>query len=140
VKCKSHLTRRPIFVLSFISNDFIEFYLQMTSLMKEFDFVIPYLCVRFCMGVKPGLSHYGKNIDWGCLKTGCLGEYLDLRGMKWQEVGEKCIMRSCMICTLSPVLLGWSKQGGWDGRGMWRAWGRWGVRTFWFGGLKGRDH
>jgi hypothetical protein len=92
-------------------------------------------------GVKPGLSRFGKNIDWGCLRTGCLGEYLDLRGMKWQEVGENCIMRSCMVCTLHPVLLGWSRQGGWDGRGMWRAWGRWGVHTaFRLGGLKEGDH
>jgi hypothetical protein len=41
----------------------------------------------------------------------------------------------------SPVLLGWSEQGGWDGRGMWRAWGRWWVHTtFWLGGLKEGDH
>jgi hypothetical protein len=67
--------------------------------------------------------------------------YLDLRGMKWQEVGENSAMRSCMVCTLHPVLLGWSEQGGWDGRGMWRAWGWWGVhKTFWLGGLKEGDH
>jgi hypothetical protein len=28
------------------------------------------------------------------------------RGIKRQEVGENCIMRSCMVCTLHPVLLG----------------------------------
>jgi hypothetical protein len=50
-------------------------------------------------------------------------------------------LRSCMVCTLCPGFLGWSKQGGWDGRGMWRAWGRLGVHTtFWLGGLKGGDH
>jgi hypothetical protein len=48
---------------------------------------------------------------------------LDLRGMKWQEAGENCIMRSCMVCTLHPVLLEWSKQEGWDGQDMWCAWG-----------------
>jgi hypothetical protein len=59
----------------------------------------------------------------------------------WQEVGGNCVMRSCMVYTLRPVLLGWSKQGGWDGRGMWRAWGRLGVHTtFWLVGLKGEDH
>jgi hypothetical protein len=26
-----------------------------------------------CMGVKVGLWHYGKNTDWGCLRTGCWG-------------------------------------------------------------------
>jgi hypothetical protein len=52
-----------------------------------------------------------------------------------------CTMRSCMVCTLRPVLLEWSKQGGWDGRGIWRAWGWWGVHTtFWLGGLKEGDH
>jgi hypothetical protein len=57
-------------------------------------------------------------------------------------VGITCgKMRSCMVCTLRPVLLGWSKQGGWDGRGMWHAWGWWGVHTtFCLGGLKGGDH
>jgi hypothetical protein len=41
----------------------------------------------------------------------------------------------------SPVLLGWSRQGGWDGRGMWRTWGRWRVHaTFWLGGQKEGDH
>jgi hypothetical protein len=24
----------------------------------------------------------------------------------WQEVGENCIMKRCMVCTLRPVLLG----------------------------------
>jgi hypothetical protein len=28
------------------------------------------------------------------------------------DVGENCIMRSCMVCTLHPVLLGRLKQGG----------------------------
>jgi hypothetical protein len=37
--------------------------------------------------------------------TGCLGEYLDLRGMKRQDVGENCIMGSCIFCTVFPVLL-----------------------------------
>jgi hypothetical protein len=41
-----------------------------------------------------------------------LKRILDLRGMKWQKVGENCIMSSCMVCTLRPVLLGWSKEGG----------------------------
>jgi hypothetical protein len=35
------------------------------------------------MYVKLGLSLQGKNAD-----RGCLGKYLDLRGMKWQEGGE----------------------------------------------------
>jgi hypothetical protein len=35
-----------------------------------------------------------------------LRDYLDLRGKKWCEVGENCIMRSCVVCTHQPVLLG----------------------------------
>jgi hypothetical protein len=55
------------------------------------------------MGVKPGLWHWGRNIDWGCLRTGCWRKYLDLREMKWQEVGKNCIMRSFITCTLLQV-------------------------------------
>jgi hypothetical protein len=34
----------------------------------------------FCLGMKVGLSYWVTNLDWGCLRTGCWGEYLDLRG------------------------------------------------------------
>jgi len=46
------------------------------------------------MGVKLGLSHWGKNTDWWCFWTGCWEEYLDLRWRKWWEAGEGYIMRS----------------------------------------------
>jgi hypothetical protein len=77
-------------------------------------------------------------IELGRLRT---GEYLDLRGGKRQETRENCVMRSCMVCTLHPVLLGWSRRGGWDGRGMWRAWGRSEIRTkLWSENLKGTEY
>ena len=38
---------------------------------------------------------------------GCWGEYLDLRGTRWQGIGESCITRSWMICTPYPILCGW---------------------------------
>jgi len=53
------------------------------------------------------LSLREKNIDWGCLSTGCRGEYLDLRGRKWQEDGEHYIMRSFITCTLHRLLFVW---------------------------------
>jgi len=51
----------------------------------------------------------------GSFRTGCWGEYLNLRERKWQEAGEVCIMRSFMTCTLYRILLGWSNHGVWDG-------------------------
>jgi hypothetical protein len=57
-----------------------------------------------------------------------LVEYVDPRGMTWQEAGENCIMRRSIVRTLHHILLAWSNQGGWDGRGMYRAWGWWEIR------------
>jgi hypothetical protein len=41
-------------------------------------------------------------------EIGCRGcrEYLDLRGNKWQEAGEDCIMRIFITCKLHQILLG----------------------------------
>jgi len=39
-------------------------------------------------------------------------------GDEWQESGENGVVRSCMICTVHGILLGWSDQEGWDGRFM----------------------
>ena len=36
----------------------------------------------FCMGVKLGRWHWRKSVGWGCLRIGCWGEYLGLRGMR----------------------------------------------------------
>jgi len=56
--------------------------------------------------------------DWGCLKTGCWGEYLDVTQRKWRKTGEDRMMRSFIIYTVHQMLLGWSSQGGWDSPGM----------------------
>jgi hypothetical protein len=29
----------------------------------------------FCMGVKLGLSHWGRNVSWGCSRIGCWGRF-----------------------------------------------------------------
>ena len=38
-------------------------------------------------------------------ENGCWGRYLGSRGTKWKDTGEKCIMRSFMICTAHSILL-----------------------------------
>jgi hypothetical protein len=69
--------------------------------------------------------------DWGCLRTGCWGEYSVLRGKKWQEARDDCTMRNFITCMLHQILLGWWNQGGLDGWGMKHTW-RWEMPTkFW---------
>ena len=58
-------------------------------------------------GCETGRWHWGRNAGWGCSRIGCWGEYLDLRGSRWQGNGESCITRSWMICTPYPILCGW---------------------------------
>jgi hypothetical protein len=41
-----------------------------------------YIAFFFCMGVKLGHSHWGRNVWWGCWKTGCCKEYLSQRGTR----------------------------------------------------------
>jgi hypothetical protein len=50
---------------------------------------------------------YSRNAGWGCLRIRCWGEYLDLRGTRWQGNGGSCKTRSWMICTPYPLLCGW---------------------------------
>jgi hypothetical protein len=79
--------------------------------------------------------------DWGCLRTGCWGEYLDLRGMKERENGESCTMGSFIICTHHQILLGRSNEGEWGGRGMWHAWEREETcKGFWRESLREINH
>jgi hypothetical protein len=65
------------------------------------------------MGAKLGLSLWGRNIDWGFLRTGCWG-YLDLKGRKTDR-GENCLMMNFTARILHRILLGWLNQGGWGG-------------------------
>jgi hypothetical protein len=68
----------------------------------------------FCMGVKLGLSYWERNIDWRCLRIGCGGRYLGLRGMRQRGISEDYITKSFMICTAHQILFGLSNQEGWD--------------------------
>ena len=47
---------------------------------------------------------WGRNIDWGCLRTGCWWKYLALRGRKWQEGGKNCMRRSFTILYIAACL------------------------------------
>ena len=66
-----------------------------------------------CMGVKHGHAHWGRNVGWECLRTGCWGEYLTLKGTRLEGSGENYIMRSLMICTPHQMLIRW-KNREWD--------------------------
>jgi hypothetical protein len=66
------------------------------------------LYLLFYVGEKHGLLHWGKNIGWGCCWVECWGQYLGVRGRKWQEIGGNRTVRGCMIGTACQVLLGWS--------------------------------
>jgi len=39
-------------------------------------------CLLFCMDVKLGRLHWGRNVGWGCLRIGHWWEYLGLRGTR----------------------------------------------------------
>jgi hypothetical protein len=39
-------------------------------------------CLLFCLGVKLGCSHWGRNVGCRCLRIGCWEEYLGLRGTR----------------------------------------------------------
>jgi hypothetical protein len=58
--------------------------------------------------MKPGLSPWGRNREWGCSSIGCWGRYLGLGGRKWQETGENCTVGSFMMCTADQILLQWA--------------------------------
>jgi hypothetical protein len=49
------------------------------------------------------------------LRTGCWGEYLNLREKKWQEDGENDMMKSSVICALHLILFRSLNKGGING-------------------------
>jgi hypothetical protein len=51
------------------------------------------------------LLSYNNVSKWQqCERTRCC-EYLDRRGMKWQQVGGNCIMRSFITCNSTPSII-----------------------------------
>jgi len=70
------------------------------------------------MGVKLGLSHLGEEHRLRVPGNRVLRRIFGCTRKKWWKVGEDCIMRSFISCTLQQILLRWSNQGGWDGLDM----------------------
>jgi hypothetical protein len=60
----------------------------------------------FCMGVKLGVSHWGRNKDWGWLRIGCWGGHLGLKGTGRQGSGEDYTARNLMTYTHHQILFG----------------------------------
>ena len=78
----------------------------------------------FRMGMKHDRSHWGRKITWRCLRVGCWGEYLDLRGLRQERSAETYIKRSLIIWTPQQILFGWSNREEWCERVMYRVWVR----------------
>jgi hypothetical protein len=56
--------------------------LSSSLLSKSVKIKIYRTCRLFCMGVKPGRSHWGKNVGWGFSRIRCWGGYLGPRRMR----------------------------------------------------------
>ena len=54
---------------------------------------------------RPGRWHWWRNVGWGCLRIGCWGEYLGLRGARWHWSGEDYIIREFNDLYSSPNLV-----------------------------------
>ena len=56
-----------------------------TKSIKKLRYTELWFWLLFCMGVKLGRLHWWRNAGWGCLRIGCWGEYLGLRGTRYWE-------------------------------------------------------
>jgi len=66
----------------------------------------------FCMSVKLGRSHLGKNMGWGCSWMRSWRRYLGVSGRKRQEEEESCILRIVVIFDHYQLRLGSYNQFG----------------------------
>jgi hypothetical protein len=100
-------------------------FLCFTLLSKSINitiYIIKNLPVVF-MGVKFGLSHWGRDTSWRCLSIECWERYFGLRGTRWQGSRVDFVKRSFVINTAHQVFV-WSDQEEWGGQVMWHMRGR----------------
>ena len=91
------------------------------------------------MVVKLGRWHWGRNVDWGCLKIGCSGEYLGRRGRGDRGV-EKIHDEEFNDLSSSPNMFGVTKSRRMRWAGHVARVGLGDAYTwFWWGNLKERD-
>jgi hypothetical protein len=55
------------------------------------------------MGAKLGLWHWGRNTDWGCLRTGCWGKYLVQLSLESMRLAHAYQIPCSSFRSLSPV-------------------------------------
>jgi hypothetical protein len=70
-------------------------------------------------GKTDGRSHWLRNVGSRCLGKERWGEYLGIRGTRWQGIGENYITMSLMICTSHQILCKLSNSDRWGGQGVW---------------------
>jgi hypothetical protein len=70
------------------------------------------------------ISYKRKNRDRGYLRTGCWGEYSDLRERKQHVGGKNFILISFITCILHQLFLGQLNKKRWDGQGVQHTWKR----------------
>ena len=68
-----------------------------------------HIFLLFYMGIKLGLSHRGRNTNWGFTIIGCLNL------ARWQGTEGSSINRTFMICIPHLILLLWCQGGGGGG-------------------------
>ena len=94
----------------------------------------------FCMDMKLVRSHWGRNVGWGCLRTGHWREYLGLKGRgnkEWNKVSNEKLndlySSPNIIRGMKSGIMRWAGYVAYMGKGE--------VHTeFWWWNLRERNH